>query len=131
MICAWVAAVMLLSSGCTSRLGSLPRIQALSATEGYKMLRPSQTVSECSSDGIGGTNGPDLLEAAIGRLLARDAEADSIINARVESTEWSIGVYGRRCVTVTGDVVRSASTILLPMPGGHEGHGSHEGHSGH
>jgi len=125
-----VIAAMVLS-GCTTTLGSLPRVQPLPATEGYKMLRPAQTGSECRSEGLGATGSQDLLGAVMGRLLARDEEADAVINARVESTHWSLGVYGRRCVTVTGDVVRSASTILLPMPGGHQGHGNHEGHGGH
>jgi hypothetical protein len=125
-----VLAVATLLSGCTAQLGSLPRVQALAATEGFKMLRPAQTVSECTADGLGRSRDPDLLEAAIRRLLARDEEADAVINARIESTHWSIGVYGRRCVTITGDVVRSAATILLPM-GGHGAHGGHEGHGGH
>lgn len=124
-------AFILLVSACTTSLGSVPRVQPLVATEGYKMLRPAQTASECGSEGIGASGPTDLLGAAIGRLLARDQEADSVINARVESTRWSLGVYGRRCVTVTGDVVRSTATILLPMPGGHEGHSGHEGHGAH
>jgi len=120
-----------LASSCTAGLGSLPRVQALPDSQGYKMLRPAQTVVECAGDGITGSDARDLLDAAIRRLLARDDEADSVINVRVESTHWSLGVYGRRCVTVTGDVVRSTSTILLPMPGEPQGHGAHGGHGAH
>ena len=120
-----------LLSSCTTGLGTLPRVQAPPDTQGFKMLRPAQTAVECAGDGIVASEARDLLGAAVRRLLARDEEADSVINARVESTQWSIGVYGRRCVTLTGDVVRSTSTILLPMPGEHEGHGAHGGHAGH
>jgi hypothetical protein len=124
-----VSAALLWS--CTTGLGSLPRIQAPPDTQGYKMLRPAQTAVECASDGLAVSGPRDLLDAAVRKLLARDEEADSVVNARVESTQWSLGVYGRRCVTVTGDVVRSTSTILLPMPGEHQGHGAHGGHAGH
>ena len=120
-----------LLSSCTTGLGTLPRVQAPPDTQGFKMLRPAQTAVECAGDGIVASEARDLLGAAVRRLLARDEEADSVINARVESTQWSLGVYGRRCVTVTGDVVRSTSTILLPMPGEHQGHGAHGGHAGH
>ncbi len=111
-------------------LGSLPRVQLPPDGQGYKMLRPAQTIGVCQRRRRR-SGARDLLGAAIRRLLARDPEADSVINARVESTRWSLGVYERRCVTVTGDVVRSTSTILLPMPGGHQGHGAHEGPGGH
>jgi hypothetical protein len=120
-----------LLSGCTAGLGTLPRVQVPPATQGYKMLRPAQTVVECAGDGLTASEPRDLLDTAVRRLLARDEEADSVINARVESTQWSLGVYGRRCVTVIGDVVRSTSTVLLPMPGEHQGHGAHGGHVGH
>jgi hypothetical protein len=128
--CASIVAGALLAS-CTTGLGTLARVQAPPESQGYKMLRPAQTVVECAGDGIAVSAPRDLLDAAIRRLLARDDEADSVVNARVESTRWSLGVYGRRCVTVTGDVVRSTSTILLPMPGEHQGHGAHGGHPGH
>ena len=120
-----------LLSSCTAALGTLPRVEAPADTQGYKMLRPAEMVVECAGDGLAASEPRDLLDAAVRRLLARDQEADSVINARVESTQWSLGVYGRRCVTVTGDVVRSTSTILLPMPGDHQGHGAHGGHAGH
>ena len=128
--CAAIVAGVVLSS-CTAGLGTLPRVQAPPDTQGYKMLRPAQTAVECAGEGLAASEPRDLLDAAVRQLLARDAEADSVINARVESTQWSLGVYGRRCVTVTGDVVRSTSTILLPMPGEHQGHGTQGGHVGH
>jgi hypothetical protein len=109
----------------------LPRVQAPPDTQGYKMLRPAQTAVECAGDGPRRFGAARPARRAVRRLLARDGEADSVINARVESTQWSLGVYGRRCVTVTGDVVRSTSTIMLPMPGEHQGHGAHGGHAGH
>jgi hypothetical protein len=128
--CAAILAGVVLSS-CTAGLGSLPRVQAPPDTQGYKMLRPAQTAVECAGEGLAASEPRDLLDAAVRQLLARDDEADSVINARVESTQWSLGVYGRRCVTLTGDVVRSTSTIMLPMPGEHQGHGAHGGHAGH
>ena len=127
----WAIAFGALLSSCTAGLGTLPRIQARPDTQGYKMLRPEQTATQCAGEGLAASEPRDLLDAAVRSLLTRDEEADSVINARVESTQWSLGVYGRRCVTVTGDVVRSTSSILLPMPGEHQGHGAHGGHTGH
>jgi cyclophilin family peptidyl-prolyl cis-trans isomerase len=98
-------------------------VQAPPESQGYKMLRPAETVVECAGEGIAGSAPRDLLDAAIRRLLARDDEADSVVNARVESTQWSLGVYGRRCVTVTGtwcDRRRRSCCV----PGRHQGHGA-------
>jgi hypothetical protein len=61
---------------------------------------------------------------AMARLLELDPEANAVVNARLEASFWSIGIYGRECLTMWGDVVRSTTSLLLPMPG-HEGHGGH------
>ena len=118
----------LLVAACTTSVGTFPRIGLLSPADGHKMLRPNESVTECRAEGPAATAGDgidDLAQEALRRLLALDDEANAVINARVESTWWSIGVYGRRCVTLRGDLVRSTTTVLLPMPGGHAGHGGH------
>jgi uncharacterized membrane protein len=117
-----------LLAACTSSLGTFPRVALLSPLDGHKMLRPNEAVTECRAEGpaaptVDGVD--DLAQEALRRLLALDDEANAVINARVESTWWSIGVYGRRCVTLRGDLVRSTSTVLLPMPGVHGEHGGH------
>ena len=115
--------VALTLGACTSSVGTLPRVAAAAPQEGYKMLRPGLAATECGAAIPWGAGEDDLLGRAFRRLLERDAEANLVINARVESTWWSIGVYGRRCVTLTGDLVRTTTTILLPMPASHGDHG--------
>jgi hypothetical protein len=117
-----VAAVAVATVGCAAVVGRAPRLEALDPAQGFKMLRPAARATVCRSIGLAAAaEEDDLLDAALRQLLARDEEATSVLNAQVESTSWSIGVYGRRCVTLTGDVVRSTTTVLLPMSG-HHGH---------
>ena len=93
--------------------------------EGHKMLRPGLSVTECRSGVPWAHGADDLLGSAFERMLAGDEEANLVLNVRIESTWWSVGVYGGRCVTLTGDLVRTTTTILLPMPASHGDHGGH------
>jgi hypothetical protein len=87
------------------------------------MLRPTASATVCRNEGpLSRPATPDLLDAALLELLRRDGEATAVVNGRIESTTWTIGVYGRTCVTLTGDVVRFTTTVLLPMDGNHHGH---------
>jgi hypothetical protein len=104
--------------GCSTTLGTLPRIDAPDPSQGFKMLKPGATATACSG-GVVTSKGQRLMDLAVQRLLAQDEEANAIVDAEVESTSWSIGVYGRRCVTLRGDLVRTTSTVLLPMADGH------------
>jgi hypothetical protein len=118
-MCAALFAVA--TSACRTPVGRVPRLEPFEAAQGFKMLRPAATTTVCRATGpLAGGEPEDPLEAALRELLARDHEATTIVNARIESTSWSVGVYGRRCVTLTGDVVRPTSTVLLPME--HEHH---------
>jgi hypothetical protein len=113
-------------AGCTTVIGGAPRLEALDPAQGFKMLRPTATATACRSSGLlARPSADDLLERALRELLARDEEATTVVNGRVESTGWSIGVYGRQCVKLSGDVVRLAPTVLLPMGEGHAGHHGH------
>ena len=106
--------------GCTVAVGGVPRLEQLDPAQGFKMLRPSATATACAGRGMFSSAPPDdLLATAFRELLARDDEATAVVNGRVESTTWTVGVYGRRCVTLTGDVVRFATTVMLPMEHGH------------
>jgi hypothetical protein len=117
------AAIMI---GCTDVVGGMPRVERLDPAAGFKMLKPRATTTVCRATGlVSPSASEDLLGTALRELLARDAEATTVLNASVESTSWSLGVYGKRCVTLTGDVVRSTTTVLLPMNGVHEGHAGH------
>jgi hypothetical protein len=91
------------------------------------MLKPDAATEVCRSTGVlaGRAAEADLAGAALTRLMGLDAEANAVVNARLESSVWSIGLYGRECVTLRGDVVRSVTTLLLPMPEGHPSHGGH------
>jgi hypothetical protein len=106
---------------------TLPRLTLVDPLDGFKMLRPSARATECGGAAFWGRPATrDLGALALARLLNSDDEADAVVNARLEWTWWSIGVYGRRCVTVTGDVVRSIRTVRLPMPVHHGDHAGHE-----
>jgi hypothetical protein len=109
-------------AGCTTTVGTLPRVTLLAPTDGFKMLKPKESATRCRAEWpTVGADG-DLIDSAVRALLARDDEGDALLDVVVESTAWSVGVYGRRCVTVTGDVVRSVRSVLLPMPESHRGH---------
>ena len=56
---------------------------------------------------------------------ALDPEGNVVANADVRWRRLVTGVYNRRCVEVRGDLARTVSTIRLPGPPGHEGHGAH------
>jgi len=99
-------------------------VSIVTAAEGFKLLRPEARVRVCEGSLIAafGMGGSDLLERAVRELLGSDAEADAVIECQVEWTWHSIGFYGWHCVTLRGDLVRTASTMLLPMPSSHHGH---------
>ncbi len=52
-------------------------------------------------------------------LLARDAEANVVVNAELTTNTVLTGLWNRRCVEVRGDVARIVSTVTLPMPASH------------
>jgi hypothetical protein len=117
LLCAMLAA-------CTTSAGTLPRVGPLPPEAGFKLLKPGASAIACEGGLFTSYGAPtDLMGRVTASLLGRDAEADSVINAQVEWSSWSIGVYARRCVRMEGDVARSVRTILLPMPGGHGGAG--------
>jgi hypothetical protein len=109
-------------AGCTTTVGTLPRVTLLAPTDGFKMLKPKESTTRCRSEWLTVGAESDLTDSAVRSLLARDDESDALVDVVVESTAWSVGIYGRRCVTVTGDVVRSVRSVLLPMPESHRGH---------
>jgi hypothetical protein len=114
-------------TACTNVSGTIPRVTALPHDAGYKLLRPGAVSVACESGFLPDALVPtdDLLARTTADLLARDVEADAVVRARIDVTGWSIGLYGRRCVRVEGDVVRSVRTILLPMADGGHGHHGH------
>jgi len=110
-------------SGCATTIGGVPRLEPADPAAGVKMLRPAAIATVCRSEGVLSPAEPrDLLGTAFRELLSRDEEATAVVDAQIESTSWTIGVYGRRCVTLTGDVVRFTTTVLLPMGKGHHVH---------
>ncbi len=103
---------------------TLPRVAADDPRDGFKLLRPHARAERCEGALFGtfSTSESDALAAVFRDLLALDEEATMVRGPRVEWTAWSIGVYGRRCIEMEGDVVRPAATVLLPMAGEHVGH---------
>ena len=108
---------------------TLPRVTLVAPADGFKMLKLGATTTECRGVALWSPRSSaeeDLGMVALRHLLELDDEADAVVNASFEWASWSIGVYARRCVTLTGDVVRSVRTVRLPMPGGHGDHSGHQ-----
>jgi hypothetical protein len=103
----------------------LPGLLVADGRSGYKMLKPNGVVTRCGRSGWTNDHEPALTQAAFQQLLSGDEEANALSNATLQWTGWSVGFYGKQCVTLRGDVVRSATTILLPMGEGHGGHDTH------
>jgi len=105
-----------LGGGCGTVRGHIPEVARHDEKAGYKLLRPGAKAHVCDGSFVGlSSDRHDLVAEAIERLLATDDEATTILHAEIESTFTSFGVYSRRCVTLRGDVVRAATTVLLPM----------------
>src|SRR5262245_58502996 len=120
-----VVGVALALGGCTVATHAMvPRIGSLGDEEGFKLLKPNAGVRRCEGSWrlAFGSLDDGMLDAAFQELLALDPEANAILHARA-GWEWrSIGVYGWRCVSLEGDLVRMTSTVMLPMGGAHGGH---------
>ena len=120
---ALLAASMSLA-GCALARGRLPAIAKTSPEDGFKMLQPHAVVRRCRGSVAAGFGRPDpeLLGDTVRDALARDEEANGIRNVTVQWTWRSFGLYGWHCIEIEGDLVRSTSTVLVPMVGEHGGH---------
>ena len=119
--------IAVLLSGCASSLGTLGVVNPDAADVGLKLLTPGALGSSCRASVLGmplRAGEPDLREA-LAEILARDTEGNVVANAEVRWRRLVTGVYNRRCVEVRGDLARTVSTVTLPAPPGHEGHGHH------
>ena len=123
----FVGGLAVLVAGCGGALGQIGRITRSDGYEGLKMLRPGFRVTECENSVVGGTwSGQGrLADQAIERMLGIDDEATEVVNVRMETSWWTVGVFSRRCLTIVGDVARSTSLIRLPMAGNTSGHCGH------
>ena len=115
-----VAAVV---SGCTSSLGTAGVLLPDADAVGVKLLRPGVSGRSCRASivGIPLDDGSPSLGEAMARVLALDAEGDALTNADVRWERVVTGLYNRRCVEVRGNLVRTISTVTIPMVG----HGAH------
>ena len=122
-----VLVAMIVACGCQTAVGVAPRVGLEDVRGGRKMLKPRASVTVCRSRCFGQAvpRDSDLMTEAIARMLRGDEEATLVVDATIESKSWTTGVFGRECVTVTGDVVRETGTVFLPLVGGT---GAHHGH---
>jgi hypothetical protein len=111
--------------GCTASFGTVGLVSPASDTIGVKLLRPGVTGRSCrvSVAGIPTAAGAPDVKEAMAEILALDREGDVVVNAEIRWHGVLAGVYNRRCVEVRGDLARTVSTIRLPAPPGHGGHG--------
>jgi hypothetical protein len=121
-LAAFAAATAL--AGCSTSLGSVGALVPDAGGVGSKLLRPGVSGRSCRASIAGlplAAGEPDLREA-VAQVLALDAEANALANAEVRWDRLVTGVYNRRCVEVRGDLVRTVSTLTIPMtsrPGAH------------
>lgn len=123
-----VAAMLALGvAGCTASGGRLGLVGADEALLSTKMLRPGATARSCEVTvlGLAVAGETPSVAKAVQRLLASDAEANVVKNVEVAWERLVTGLYNWSCVTVTGDVARAISTVVLPALGDHSHHGHH------
>ena len=114
-------------SGCAASLGTVGVVTPDATDVGLKLLTPGATGRSCRASilGVPLRAGEPELREALAEILALDPEGNVVANADVRWRRVVTGVYNRRCVEVRGDLARTVSTVRLPAPPGHEGHGSH------
>jgi len=116
-----VAALAL--AGCSASLGSAGVLLPDADAVGVKLLRPGVSAQSCrvSIVGIPLDAGDPSLQEATARMLALDAEANALTDADVRWEHVVTGLYNRRCIEVRGNLVRTISSVTIPMVG----HGPH------
>jgi hypothetical protein len=115
----------LVLAGCAAAQGGrVPRLATTSDRDGFKLLRPQATVEVCrgSFGAAFGVADAGILDEAFRRALTLDPEADALVDVSLRWRWRSILVYGWQCVSLRGDVVRTISTVLVPMPADHAHH---------
>jgi len=110
--------VALALAGCATSLGSVGLLGRDAETVSVKMLVPGATGRSCRSSivGLPLQAGDPTLDEALAQILGRDAEGNVVTEAEVVSDRLVTGVYNRRCVTVRGNLVRTLTTLNIPMP---------------
>jgi hypothetical protein len=118
---------LVIAVGCSSTRSTIGILGSNPDLVGTKLLIPGAYASSCRSSVLGIATGPGDPSAteALGALLARDAEANVVVNAEVTARTVLTGVWNRRCIEVRGDVARMVSTVTLPMPASHGEHRHH------
>jgi hypothetical protein len=104
--------------GCTASLGTVGVVTPSADEVGLKLLRPHVAGRSCRSSVLGlplQPGDPELHEA-FATILALDPEGNVIANAEVRWRRLVTGVYNQRCVEVRGDLARTVSTLVVPMP---------------
>lgn len=120
------AILALVSTGCTTSLGTVGTFASGPDLVSTKLLRPGARARACRTTffGVAVAGEERPLDAALGQILALDREGDVLTNVVVRSSEVVTGVYNRRCVDVEADLGRAIRTIMIPLPE-HDGHESH------
>lgn len=116
-----VSMALLGLSGCATELGHVAFLGAEAAAPATKLLRPAVEGRSCRASllGLSATAGEPSAGEALARILDLDREGDAVTNVDLRWEHVATGLYDRRCVVVRGDLVRTISTVTLPMPEGH------------
>ena len=111
-------------AGCAADVGRVPFVANDVDVVGTKLLRPGATGRSCRTTVLGMRVGHDAgtIDEAMGRLLALDGEGNVVSDVAVREERVVTGLVNRRCISVRGDLGRTVSTLVVPMPGDHHGH---------
>jgi hypothetical protein len=110
-------------AGCGASLGTAGVLLPDADGVGVKLLHPGVSGRSCRASivGIPLADGDPSLREATARVLALDAEGNALTDAEVRWEHLVTGLYNRRCIEVRGNLVRTISSVTIPM-GGHAPH---------
>jgi hypothetical protein len=114
-----VLVAVLALAGCATSLGTAGVLVPDADALGVKLLHPGVSGRSCRASIIGVPleDGSPSLREAMARALALDSEANALTDADVRWERVVTGLYNRRCVAVSGNLVRTISSVTIPMVG--------------
>lgn len=110
--------------GCGLGGGTLPLVPTGANDPGFKMLEPDVHARSCGAVlwPYGRRAGGNLMQRALGDLVAQHSDADAIRDVHVSWRGVDLLVAQVGCVSARGDVGRTIPLVMLPhLHGGMDG----------